>query len=91
MLYVDASWKNKKELAGVGWSLHCREGTQHIQGSSSIQATNSSLEAEAQALSMAVQQMRRLAYQNIIFMTDSRLLVDELNQFNTGSNICDSP
>lgn len=23
-------------------------------------------------------------------MTDSRLLVDELNQFNTGSNICDT-
>lgn len=56
MLYVDASWKNKKELAGVGWSLHRREGTQHIQGSSSIQATNSSLEAEAQALSMAVEE-----------------------------------
>ena len=28
---VDASWKNDKEVAGVGWSLHSK-GSQQLQG-----------------------------------------------------------
>lgn len=51
-----------------------------LQGPSSIHATNSSLEAEAHALFMTVQQMWTLAYQIVVFMSDGKLLIDELNQ-----------
>ncbi|KAF3521991.1 hypothetical protein F2Q69_00051330 [Brassica cretica] len=57
---VDASWKDAKEDGGIGWSLYSKEGIQVLRGSSSIHSTNSSLEAEAISMSMAVQQMRAL-------------------------------
>lgn len=67
---VDASWKNGKEVAGVGWSLHSIQGSQQLQGSSSIRPTNTPREAEAEALRMAVRQLRELAYKNVHFKSD---------------------
>lgn len=61
---VDASWKNSLEVAGIGWSLHSMQGNQLLQGSTSIRATNSPREAEAEALRIAVTQMRALAFDN---------------------------
>ncbi|KAH0941927.1 hypothetical protein HID58_001564 [Brassica napus] len=47
---VDASWKSSREEMGFGWSLHRREGTQIMHGSSAEAPMNSTLEAEAIAL-----------------------------------------
>lgn len=55
---ADASWKSPYEKAGIGWSLHSREGTLILQGSSAIAPTFSSLEAEAMATLLAVQQLQ---------------------------------
>ncbi|KAG2293266.1 hypothetical protein Bca52824_039935 [Brassica carinata] len=78
---VDASWKSNQELAGIGWSLHSKEGIQKIRGSSSIVPTNTSIEAEAMAMLMAVQQIKSLRYENVAFISDCKQLIDELNQF----------
>ncbi|CAN6844624.1 unnamed protein product [Brassica oleracea] len=66
---VDASWKDDKEVAGVGWSLHGIQGNQLIQRSSSTNPTNTPREAETEALRMAVRQMRALAFTNVQFRT----------------------
>ncbi|CAG7887686.1 unnamed protein product, partial [Brassica rapa] len=47
---VDASWKSSREEMGFGWSLHRREGTKIMHGSSAEAPMNSTLEAEAIAL-----------------------------------------
>ncbi|KAG2260421.1 hypothetical protein Bca52824_079715 [Brassica carinata] len=78
---VDASWKSNQELAGIGWSLHSKESIQKIRGSSSIVPTNTSIEAEAMAMLMTVQQIKSLRYENVAFISDCNQLIDELNQF----------
>ena len=77
---VDASWKDAKEDGGIGWSLYSKEGIQVLRGSSSIHSTNSSLEAEAISMSMAVQQMRALRYENVAFISDCKSLIEEIKQ-----------
>ncbi|KAL0733623.1 hypothetical protein Bca4012_009833 [Brassica carinata] len=77
---VDVSWKDSLECGGIGWSLFSKKGIQQIKGSSMIEPTNSSLEAEATALLMAVQQMRRFNYKHVTFMSDCKILIDELHQ-----------
>ncbi|KAJ4912320.1 hypothetical protein Rs2_06941 [Raphanus sativus] len=77
---VDASWKDPNKCAGIGWSLLSKEGIQLIHGSSMINPTSSSLEAGAMALLMVVQQMRRLGYEHVTFMSDCMNLIDELYQ-----------
>ena len=78
---VDASWKSSREEMGFGWSLHRREGTKIMHGSSAEAPMNSTLEAEAIALLMITQQMVRLNYSKVAFMGDCKSLIDELNQF----------
>ncbi|KAG2328016.1 hypothetical protein Bca52824_010744 [Brassica carinata] len=85
--YVDASWKNDKEVAGVGWSLHGIQGNQQRQGSSAISPTNTPREAETEALRMAVRQMRALAFTNVQFRSDCKSLMDELAQYTTEATI----
>ncbi|KAG5399231.1 hypothetical protein IGI04_021045 [Brassica rapa subsp. trilocularis] len=80
-----------KKWDKVGWSLYSREGIQKLQGSSSINPTNSPLEAEAIALSMAVQQMKNLCYDQVTFISDCKLLIDGLHhQFYTEETITKS-
>lgn len=77
-----------KKWDKVGWSLYSREGIRKLQGSSSINPTNSPLEAEAIALSMAVQQMKNLCYDQVTFISDCKLLIDGLHhQFYTEESI----
>ncbi|KAJ4876280.1 F-box family protein [Raphanus sativus] len=84
---VDASWKNDKEVAGVGWSLHSMQGNQLLQGSTSIRATNTPGEAETEALRIAVTQVRALAFDKVHFVNDCKTIVDELVQYITGATI----
>lgn len=67
--------------------MHSKEGIQKLQGSSSIIPTNSPIEAEAVALLMATQQMRRLQYRNVAFISDCKKLIDELHQCLAGKTI----
>ena len=72
---VDASWISPTDKAGIGWSLHSREGTLRIRGSSAIHQTISPLVAEASAMLLAVQQMVRLSYKKVMFVSDCHLLI----------------
>ncbi|KAL0719176.1 hypothetical protein Bca4012_068500 [Brassica carinata] len=72
---IDASWKNDMEAAGIGNQL--------LQGSTSIRATNTPREAEAEALRIAVFQMRALAFGKVHFISDCKTIMDdELAQYN---------
>ncbi|XP_033131833.1 uncharacterized protein LOC117126820 [Brassica rapa] len=72
---VDASWISPTDKAGVGWSLHSREGTLRIRGSSAIHQTISPLVGEASAMLLAVHQMVRLSYKKVMFVSDWQLLI----------------
>ena len=77
---VDASWISPTDKAGIGWSLHSREGTLRIRGSSAIHQTISPLVAEASAMLLAVQQMVKLSYKKVMFVSDCQLLIKILHQ-----------
>ncbi|KAJ4868183.1 Ribonuclease H-like domain protein [Raphanus sativus] len=78
----NASWKSPYETACIGWSLYSPQGTLIIQGSSAITPTNSSLEAEAMATLLAVQQLHRLRYDNVMFLGDNAQLYKSLQDSN---------
>ena len=69
--YVDASWVDANSKAGIGWILLDNQGRSLLKGSSSIEPINSVLEAEAEALTTAVLQLKRLNYRYVIFCGDS--------------------
>lgn len=75
---TDASWKDQHSRAGIGWILLNPQRRIILRGSSSIEPTDSALEAEAHALREALFHLRRLNYSNIIFCGDSRLLYQHL-------------
>ncbi|KAF8090143.1 hypothetical protein N665_0485s0018 [Sinapis alba] len=88
---VDASWKSQSEPSGIGWSLYSIQGTQLLQGSTSVQPTNSALEAEALAVRMAAQKLRALRFTNVAFFSDCKKVIDEIKQgmsYTTLKNIC---
>ncbi|KAG7594163.1 Ribonuclease H-like superfamily, partial [Arabidopsis thaliana x Arabidopsis arenosa] len=72
--YVDASWIDPTKKAGIGWILVDAHGKHLIKGSSSIEPTNTALEAEAKALLEAVLQVKRLNYHQVTFCGDSTSL-----------------
>lgn len=83
---ADASWKSPTEKAGIGWSLHSRQGTPIIQGSSAIAPTYSVLEAEAMAILLAVQQLHRLSYKNVMILGENSQLFKSLEGYNQRNN-----
>lgn len=68
---VDASWRSVQEPPGIGWSLHSRQGTLIMQGSSAIALTYSAFEAETMATLLAVQHLHRLRYNNVTILGDN--------------------
>ncbi|KAF2581539.1 hypothetical protein F2Q68_00002559 [Brassica cretica] len=85
--FVDISWVNEKEVGGIGWVLYSKEGVHKLHASSSIKPTNSPFEAEACSLLMAVQEVWKLRYKHVVFMTDCKQLRDELHQQMTEQTI----
>lgn len=75
-----ASWINPDSKVGIGWTLHDSQGRLIIQGSASLDSTNSVLEAEALALKEALLHMRRLNYHNVTFCGDSLTLFGHLEK-----------
>ncbi|CAD5326314.1 unnamed protein product [Arabidopsis thaliana] len=65
---------------GIGWSLHNRDGTQILHGSGAIHPTQSPTEAEAEALRLAVLDLRRLGYSHVTFCGDLKLIYDTLQR-----------
>lgn len=80
---VHASWKAPTDNIGIGWSLYSREGTLILQGSSAMYPTSTPLVAEAMAMWSAVQQLYRLYYTNISFLSDCSKLIKALNHMAT--------
>ncbi|XP_020867748.1 uncharacterized protein LOC110224809 isoform X4 [Arabidopsis lyrata subsp. lyrata] len=70
-IVADASWINQDSKIGVGWMLHDSLGRYILQGSASLEPTQSVLEAEALALREALIHLKRLNYQNVTFCGDS--------------------
>ncbi|KAL0712201.1 hypothetical protein Bca4012_019179 [Brassica carinata] len=63
---------------GIGWCLYSREGTLILQGCSAMNPTSTSLVAEAMAMWSAVQQLYRLYYTNVTFLSDCLRLIEAL-------------
>lgn len=75
---MDASWKNQTEPSGIGWYLYSIQGIQILQGSSSVQPTNSAFKAESLAMRMATHQLRALRFTNVALFTDCKRVIDEI-------------
>ncbi|XP_010507174.1 PREDICTED: uncharacterized protein LOC104783756 [Camelina sativa] len=72
--YTDGSWLNNQSRAGIGWTLPNTQGKCILKGSSSIEPTNSALEAEAIAIKEALLQIRHLDYYPVVFCGDSKTI-----------------
>ncbi|KAF8096062.1 hypothetical protein N665_0318s0015 [Sinapis alba] len=81
---VDASWKSPNDKIGIGWSLHSKEGTPKLQGSSAMDPTTSPIIAETMALWTAAQQLHRFAYTKVIFLGDCLKLLNLLQDRTEG-------
>jgi len=60
-------WENRNRLDNV------QDGNKYFQGNSSLDQTNSSLEAAAIAILTAVQQLGRLSYKHVTFQGDCKV------------------
>ncbi|KAL0696613.1 hypothetical protein Bca4012_063793 [Brassica carinata] len=76
----DGSWTSLKDKAGIGWPLFNTEGKAILEGKAAIEPVNSPLEAEAEALRMAIVQMRKLGYHTVTFYGDSSDLYDTFSK-----------
>uniref|UniRef100_A0A0D3CGB4 RNase H type-1 domain-containing protein n=2 Tax=Brassica oleracea TaxID=3712 RepID=A0A0D3CGB4_BRAOL len=57
--------------AGIGWALYNGEGTVVLEGKAAIEPIDSPLETEAEALRLAMIQMKKLGYHSGTFYGDS--------------------
>lgn len=57
-----------------------KNGQKILQGKSSITPTLTPLKVEAQALLMAVKEIKKLGYENVIFVGDNKTLFDSINR-----------
>ncbi|XP_010446097.1 PREDICTED: uncharacterized protein LOC104728868 [Camelina sativa] len=76
--FVDGSWVSPTEIAGIGWVLYTANHKVFLQGSASINPTNTPLEVEAEALRSAVSHVVRLGYNNVKFCGDASTLFQKL-------------
>ncbi|XP_013607275.1 PREDICTED: uncharacterized protein LOC106313893 [Brassica oleracea var. oleracea] len=76
----DASWTSSEENAGIGWALYNKEAKLVLHGKAAIEPIDSPLEAEAEALLMAISQIKRLGFNPVTFCGDSAVLYKQLPQ-----------
>ncbi|CAD5331988.1 unnamed protein product [Arabidopsis thaliana] len=77
---VDAAWKAESDRCGVGWILRDATGAAKWVGSKAYPSLVSSLEAEATALTWAMRCLDNLGVTEVVFETDSQVLVKALNE-----------
>ncbi|CAN6882195.1 unnamed protein product [Brassica oleracea var. botrytis] len=76
----DGSWTSPKDKAGIGWALFNSEAKVILEGKAAIEPVNSPLEAEAEALRMAIIKLRKLRYYTVTFYGDSSDLYDTISK-----------
>ncbi|CAN6844165.1 unnamed protein product [Brassica oleracea] len=81
----DGSWTSPTDNAGIGWALFSTDGRIILEGKAAIEPVNSPLDAEAEALRMAVVQMRKLGYHIVTFYGDSSEIYDTLSNSHQAS------
>ncbi|KAL0814929.1 hypothetical protein Bca101_071372 [Brassica carinata] len=74
------SWTSPKDKAGIGWALFNSEAKVILEGKAAIEPVNSPLEAEAEALRMAIIKLRKLRYYTVTFYGDSSDLYDTISK-----------
>ncbi|XP_024015368.1 uncharacterized protein LOC112088975 isoform X2 [Eutrema salsugineum] len=85
-LWKDAMMANDQQIhqaehaSGIGWILYNSGGQRLLCGSSAIEPTQSSIESEAEALRMAVINLRRLGYKGVTICGDLQGLYVPLQQ-----------
>lgn len=77
---MDASWISPTDCAGIGWILYDRKAQFVLRGMSSIPPTSTPLEAEAEALKLAMIHLQRLGYEDIIFHGDVAALFQPITR-----------
>ncbi|KAL0715579.1 hypothetical protein Bca4012_064901 [Brassica carinata] len=77
--FVDGSWTSSFQKAGIGWALDNRDCKLLVQGTAAMDPINSALETGAEALRVAVVQMKRLGFNKVIFCGDSSMLYNCLS------------
>ena len=83
--FVDGSWTSPTDNAGIGWAPFNTDGRIILEGKAAIEPVNSPLDAEAEALRMAVVQMRKLGYHIVTFYGDSSEIYDTLSNSHQAS------
>lgn len=83
MLYEKAQMSLEKQVS----PYIAKKASIIFKSPSAIRPTNTALEVEAQAMLMEVQQQRTLGFKQVVFLSDCKMLIDELNRFNTEMTI----
>lgn len=76
---VDASWTASNQPAGIAWKLYSSQRA--------ISPVSTSLEAEAIALKMAIQELVKFQYHEILFVGDCKSLYDALQNNSISTSI----
>ncbi|CAH2047287.1 unnamed protein product, partial [Thlaspi arvense] len=66
--FVAASWTAPNTAAGIAWYLYTKDVNLVLQGSSSIRSLPTQVEDEGIALKMAIQEIPKLRYENVVFL-----------------------
>ncbi|KAF3504232.1 hypothetical protein F2Q69_00043391 [Brassica cretica] len=78
--FVDASWTSSEEKAGIGWALYNKDAKLVLHGKAAIEPIGSPLEADAEALHMAISQIKRVGFHPVTFCGGSAMLYKQLPQ-----------
>ncbi|CAF1754895.1 unnamed protein product [Brassica oleracea var. botrytis] len=75
-----ASWTSSEEKAGIGWALYNKDAKLVLHGKAAIEPIGSPLEADAEALHMAISQIKRVGFHPVTFCGGSAMLYKQLPQ-----------
>lgn len=59
---------SEQDMMGVAWALYSKNGQKILHGKASTAPTSTPLETEALALLIAIRKVKKLDYNNIIFV-----------------------
>ncbi|PNX84959.1 cytochrome p450 [Trifolium pratense] len=81
---VDASLHNRLSKTSAGWCVRDFMGHFVVAGTSWKHGNLSVIEEEAEALIAAIQEIANRGFTNVVFETDSKNVVDSINQNRVG-------
>ncbi|XP_009121368.1 uncharacterized protein LOC103846215 [Brassica rapa] len=71
---TDGAWRKEHQRSGVGWISRDSTGKLLWAGVKDFQRVGSPIEAEAEGIKWAMQSMRSLGYNQVLYETDSQVL-----------------